>query len=254
MIPRIQVIGITGLPEVRPGDPLGKSIVDAASSQGTSIEANDILIVSQKVVSKTEGRLVDLRTVRPSPFARQLAASSGRDPRVVELVLQESRAIVRMDLSRGILITETQHGFVCANAGIDASNVPGDDIVALLPIDPDRSATQIQQQVGQALDGGDVAVLITDTFGRAWREGHTDFAIGAAGIESIKDYRGTRDTAGKVLKVTRMAVADELASAAELVMGKAVAVPAAIIRGYPFRRSSAGAKSLVREAATDLFR
>ena len=254
MIPRIQVIGITGLPEVRPGDPLGKSIVDAASSQGTSIEANDILVVSQKVVSKAEGRLVDLRTVRPSPFARQLAASSGRDPRVVELVLQESRAIVRMDLSRGILITETQHGFVCANAGIDASNVPGDDIVALLPVDPDNSAVQIQQQVGEALDGGEVAVLITDTFGRAWREGHTDFAIGAAGIESIKDYRGTRDTAGKVLKVTRMAVADELASAAELVMGKAVAVPTAIIRGYPFRRSSAGAKSLVREVATDLFR
>ena len=224
-VPRISIIGITGIPEVRPGDRLGEAIARASAGQGTPIEDGDILVVTQKIVSKAEGRLVQLSTVEPSPYAAQLAKESGRDPRLIELVLRESRAIVRMDLARGVLITETMHGFVCANAGIDTSNVPGDGVASLLPKDPDMSARQIREQVGGAASGYRVAVIISDTFGRAWREGHVNFAIGVAGMDPIKDYRGTHDSFGNVLRVTRIAEADELAGAAELVMAKATGIP-----------------------------
>ncbi len=254
MAPRIQVIGVTGMPEIRPGDRLGQLITAAAQRQGTPIEAGDVLVVTQKIVSKAEGRLVDLRAVEPSAFAQQVARESGRDPRLVELVLRESRAIVRMDAARGIIITETRHGFICANAGIDMSNVPGDSMVSLLPEDPDASARSIRQQVGQMLGGAPVAVVISDTFGRAWREGHVNFAIGVAGISPLKDYRGTPDACGKVLKVTNIAIADELACASELVTGKAINVPVAIVRGYEYPTGPESAQALVRDRATDLFR
>ena len=254
MIPRIQMVGVTGIGEVRQGDSLGDTIVAAALTQETPIESGDVLVVSQKIVSKAEGRLVDLRTVEPSPFASRFAAASGRDPRVVELVLRESRAVVRLDPGRRIIITETRHGFVCANAGIDSSNVPGDETVAMLPLDPDGSATRIREQVYGAPPGVDVAVIISDTFGRAWREGHVDHAIGVSGIEPFIDYRGDLDAVGKVLKVTRVAIADELAAAAEPVMAKASNIPVAIVRGYSYRTGSRGADTLLRAPTTDLFR
>ena len=252
--PRVEVIGITGIPEVKAGDRLGHIIAAAADAQGTPIRPDDILVVTQKIVSKAEGRVVDLRDVEPSAFASRLAAEAGRDARLVELVLRESRSIVRMDTARGIIITETKHGFVCANAGIDASNVPGDHMVSLLPEDPDESARTIGDQVSRAVSVANVAVVISDTFGRAWREGHVNFAVGAAGMEPLKDYRGTPDTQGTILKVTTIAVADELAATAELVTAKATGVPAAIVRGYSYKRGKGGAQALVRDPSTDLFR
>ena len=253
-VPAVQVIGVTGIPEVTAGDRLGEVIVAAAERQRTAIESGDILVVTQKIVSKSEGRIVDLNTVEPSAFACQLARESGKDPRLVELVLRESRAIVRMDVERGVIITETKHGFVCANAGIDTSNVPGESVVSLLPEDPDESARRIQEQVHSAMPGVGVAVIISDTFGRAWREGHVNFAIGVAGMSAIKDYRGTPDAYGATLKVTNMAVADELASAAELVTAKAIHVPVAIVRGYQYHQGPDGIQALLRDRSRDLFR
>ena len=246
--PKIEVIGIGGIPEVRPGDELGPMIAAAAS-----LEKSDVVVVTQKIVSKAEGRLVDLEDVTPSPFAVQLSAESGRDPRLVELVLRESRSIVRADTARGILITETKHGLVCANAGIDSSNVPGDDMVSLLPEDPDGSAREIREGIAAAA-GVDVAVIISDTFGRPWREGHVDFAIGVAGMDPFIDYRGTEDAHGQVLHVTTIALADELSAAAEVVMGKALGIPAAIVRGVPYRDGDAGSAALLRDRSADLFR
>ena len=242
------------MPEVRAGGVVGELTAGAAQAQGTPVVAGDILVVTQKIVSKAEGRTVDLKTVEPSAEARKLGSETGRDPRLVELILRESRGIVRIDPARGILITETRHGFVCANSGIDASNVPGDDVVSLLPEDPDMSARRIRGEVSRATAGIVVAVLISDTFGRAWREGQTNFAIGAAGIDPIKDYRGTADAYGNILKVTRAAIADELASAAELVTGKADGIPVAIARGYPYVPGEGGIASLIRDPSTDLFR
>ena len=242
------------MPEVVSGDQVGHIISEAAQAQGTPIEDGDVLIVTQKIVSKAEGRVIDLRSVEPSYFARQLADESGKDPRLIELVLRESRSIVRMDLDRGIIITETKHGFVCANAGIDTSNVPGDSLVALLPEDPDESARRIREQLRDTLLGASVAVIISDTFGRAWREGHVNFAIGVAGISPLKDYKGTPDAYGRILKVTNIAIADEMASAAELVTAKAINVPAAIVRGYEYAQEPDGIRHVVRERSRDLFR
>ncbi len=252
--PRLEIIGLTGIPEIRPGDDLGPMILQTASAQGTPIQDADVVVVTQKIVSKAEGRLVELSTVEPSKKALQLAEASGRDPRIVELVLRESRAIVRKDLARGILITETYHGFVCANAGIDTSNVPGHETVSLLPKDPDRSAAAIRRYLSDALPGTDLAVVVSDTFGRAWRNGHVNFAIGVAGMEPMKDYRGTHDAHGKVLHVTRIAIADEIAAASEMVMAKSDGIPVAIVRGVPFESGEGGATALLRERSTDLFR
>ena len=239
---------MAGIPEVRPGDELGPMIASAAS-----LEDGDVVVVTQKIVSKAEGRLVDLGDVTPSPFAVQLSAESGRDPRLVELVLRESRSIVRAEPARGILITETKHGFVCANAGIDSSNVPGDETVSLLPEDPDASARRIRQDIAETA-GVDVAVIVSDTFGRPWREGHVDFAIGVDGMDPFIDYRGTEDAHGQLLHVTTIALADELSAAAEVVMGKALGIPAAIVRGARYRGGEGGSATLLRDRAADLFR
>ena len=248
--PRYEVIGIAGLPEVRPGADLARLIVETAARQSTPLIGGDLLVVSQKVVSKMEDRIVRLADVTPSPVALAMGAGLGRDPRLVEIILRESRRIVRMD--QGILITETHHGWVCANAGVDQSNMDVDS-VALLPEDPDGSARALRDRI-RTLAGVDVFVIIADTFGRPWREGLTNVAIGLAGLAPLRSYLGERDPAGRPLQATILAVADELAAAAEPVMGKLDRIPAAIVRGASLTSSEEGSKPLLRDPARDLFR
>jgi len=250
MPPRYEVIGIEGIGEVRPGDDVARIVVDAAARQRTPLAAADVLVLSQKIVSKSEGRLLRLSDITPSLMATTFAAELGRDPRLIEVILRESRRIVRMD--RGVLVTETRHGWVCANAGVDQSNVDA-DMVALLPEDPDRSARGIRDAL-RALIGGDVPVIIADTFGRPWREGLVNIAIGVAGFAPLKSYLGDRDPAGRPLQATILAIADELAGAAEPVMGKLDRIPAALVRGLPLAVSEEGSKALLRDPARDLFR
>lgn len=250
MPPELRIIGVQGLPEVQPGDDLGLLIVEGAA-QGTPLADGDVLVVSQKVVSKAEGRVVDLRQVEASPFARHLGSLYDKDPRIVELILDESRRIVRMD--RGVLITETHHGFVCANAGVDASNIPDDDTVSLLPRDPDASARLLRQGV-KDLTGHTVAVIVCDSFGRPWREGATNVAIGVAGTRPLLDYRGQVDRYGRLLQVSVSATADELAGAGELVMAKTGAVPVALVRGLDYEAGPDSAAALLRDPSTDMFR
>jgi coenzyme F420-0:L-glutamate ligase/coenzyme F420-1:gamma-L-glutamate ligase len=247
---RYEVIGIAGIPEVRPGDDVAALIIDAAMRQGTDLASGDLLVVGQKIISKAEGRILRLSEVTPSPVALSLGAGVGRDPRLVEVILRESRRVVRMD--RGILITETHHGWVCANSGVDQSNVDA-DTVALLPEDPDRSARELREalRVRASLD---IAVLIADTFGRPWREGLTNVAIGLAGFAPLRSYLGELDSAGRPLQATIIAVADELAGAAEPVMGKLDRIPVAIVRGLTLAAGEEGSKSLLRDPARDLFR
>ena len=249
----VTIFGITGIPEVQPGDRLGPLIASAAGEQGSPLVQGDILVVTQKIVSKAEGRLVDLSTITPSDFATQFARHTGRDPRLVELVLRESKSIVRMDPDRGVIISETHHGFVCANAGIDQSNVPGEDVVCLLPEDSDASARRISDEIREA-SGLSLPVIVSDTFGRAWREGHVNFAIGVSGMDPMTDYRGTHDAQGREMHVTTIAVADELAAAAELVQFKAIGVPVSVVRDYPYTPADPGYASLIRERDRDMFR
>jgi coenzyme F420-0:L-glutamate ligase/coenzyme F420-1:gamma-L-glutamate ligase len=234
-----------------PGVDLGQVILDAAGADNVALATGDIVVVTQKIVSKAEGRLVDLHTISPSPFAAEIARAQNKDPRVVEVVLRETRRIVKMD--QGSIIAETRHGFVCAHAGVDESNVPGANVVALLPVDADATACRLRQTFRDRA-GAETAVIISDTFGRPWREGLVNVAIGVAGLEPLEDYRGLTDTEGSMLKRTVLAVADELASAAELVMGKLKRVPVAIIRGYAFTQGHGTAKQLVRAPEKDLFR
>lgn len=246
----IRVIGLAGVPEAKAGDDVAAQIIEAATV-GPGILDGDVVVVTQKIVSKAEGRVVSLDSVTPSADAEQLAAETEKDPRLVELILRESSRIVRQ---RGpVLITETHHGFVCANAGIDASNVGPEGLVCLLPEDPDRSARGIREAI-RAATGTDVAVIISDTFGRPWREGHTNVAVGVAGMLPFADYVGQVDPHGYELKVSNLAVADELAAAAELVMGKLDGVPVAIVRGYPYPRGEGTARQIVRDPEKDLFR
>ncbi|MBA3637535.1 MAG: coenzyme F420-0:L-glutamate ligase, partial [Rubrobacteraceae bacterium] len=231
----IKVLGLENFPEVRPGDDLNCMISGAVARD---LRPHDVLVVTHKIVSKAEGRLVDLRTVEPSTLAKGYAARYGKDPRQIEVVLRESRRIVRMD--RGIIISETHHGFVCANAGVDASNVPGDDTVCLLPLDPDASAARLGDALAED-PGVEVAVVVSDSFGRAWRHGITDVAIGVAGMDPVADYRGLRDPHGYPIEASVLAVADELAAAAELVMGKTDGIPLAIVRGYSYSPTSGNA-------------
>ena len=251
MTPEVRVIGITGIPEVHPGDDLADLILDAARRQDTPPVDGDVLVVTQKVVSKAEGQVVVLSTVEPSSFARRVAEETGKNARQVEVVLRESRRIVRMD--RGIIITETHQGFICANAGVDASNAGGPGLVTLLPQDPDGSAESLRQAIEERT-GARLAVVITDTFGRPWREGTDEVAIGVAGLVALRDYAGQRDPYGYELRVTQVAVADELAAAAELVTGKLERIPAALIRGYPFEPGWGHGRDLVRDPDRDLFR
>ena len=250
MPPRYEVIGVEGLPELRQGDDVAALIAEAARRQGTPIGARDLLVISQKIVSKAEGRLVRLSEVTPSPRAQAIAEEIGRDARLVEVILSESRRIVRQ--AKGVLIVETHHGFVCANAGVDQSNVDA-DTACLLPADSDRSAAALLERL-QALTGHELAVIIADTFGRPWREGLVNVAVGLAGFEPIRSYLGELDPAGYVLQATILALADELAGAAEPVMGKLDRIPVAIVRGLSWERGNGSTRALLRDPARDLFR
>jgi coenzyme F420-0:L-glutamate ligase / coenzyme F420-1:gamma-L-glutamate ligase len=244
----LQVLGVEGFPEVHPGDDLERMIHDAVAGD---LRPCDVLVVTHKIVSKAEGRLVDLGTVEPSALAKDYATRYGKDPRQIEVVFRESRRIVRMD--RGIVISETHHGFVCANAGVDASNIPGDDTVCLLPVDPDASAAWLRDALARD-PGVEVAVVITDSFGRAWRHGITDVAIGVSGMDPVADYRGMDDPHGYPMEASVLAVADELAAAAELVMGKTDGIPVAIVRGYPYSPAPGSARELLMPPERDMFR
>lgn len=247
----VQITGLDGIPEIQPGDDLVAAISDALSTSDLDLIDGDVLVVTQKIVSKAENRLVDLNTIEPSVLARTFAERWDKDARQVEVVLRESVRIVRME--RGVMICETRHGFVCANAGVDASNVFGDDTVCLLPVDPDASASKIREGLRERY-GVAPAVIISDSFGRPWRKGITNIAIGVAGMEIFADYRGQTDTSGHDLRVTIMAVADELASTAELVHGKVTGRPVALVRGYEYPRGDGKATDIVLEADRDLFR
>jgi len=249
---RVEVIGVTGLPIIREGDDLASMIVDAARTQGTELLDGDIVVLSHVIVSRAEGRTIDLKDVEPSPIAERFAEFTMKDPRLVEVVLGDSRAVRRM--ASGVLITETRQGFVCANAGVDKSNVPGEDVVALLPEDPDKSAEMFRRRVLE-LSGRRIAVIVCDTHGRGHRDGEVNVTVGASGLSVIRDRRGEFDLFGYELKVKRTAVADELASAAELVIGQAdEGIPVAIIRGYDYEASEEStARELVRPREKDLF-
>jgi coenzyme F420-0:L-glutamate ligase/coenzyme F420-1:gamma-L-glutamate ligase len=247
---RYEVIAVEGLPEIRRGDDLARLMVEAARRQDTPIRDRDLLVVSQKIVSKTEGRLVRLSEVTPSARALMVAEEIGRDPRLVEVILSESRRVVRQD--KGVLIVETHHGWVCANAGVDQSNVDA-DTACLLPEDSDRSAAQLRGRL-RALTGHDLAIVVADTFGRPWREGLVNVAVGLAGFQPIVSYLGKEDPAGHVLQATILALADELASAAEPVMGKLDRIPVVIIRGLDWERGEGSSRALMRDPARDLFR
>jgi len=249
------VLALEGIPEITPGDDLAARMVTALEwTDGIlPIRDDDVLVVTQKVVSKAEGAVVDLTTIEPRPEAVEFAKRWDRDPRQVELVLREAKRVVRM--ANGVVITETAHGFVCANGGIDASNVgPGSgSVVTLLPVDPDASAARIRGAVRVAT-GVDVPVLISDSFGRPWRYGIVDVAIGVSGLQPLDDLRGTPDHDGRVMKSTVRAVADELASAAELTLGKLAGRPAALVRGAAFTRGEGSIREVLMPEAFDLFR
>ncbi len=247
----ISAVALPGLPEVAPGDDLGAMLAGAAPAD---LGDGDVLVVSQKVVSKAEGRVVRLRDVAPSPRAHELAATLGKDPRAVEVVLGETAAVVRA--VRGVLIVRTHHGFVCANAGVDASNARGDDALVLLPVDPDASARALRAAIRE-LRGVAPAVVIADSFGRAWRRGQCDVAIGCAGLLALDDWDGRADNHGRELRATQIAVADEAAAAADLARAKDSREPAVLVRGlerFVSAGDGAGAVAgLVRAAAEDLF-
>ncbi len=246
----IHAIPVWGLGEVTPGDSIGDLIVDTLALGGLRLRAGDILAVKHKIVSKAEGRMVDLASVKPSAAARRIASKTGSDARVIELALREATRIVRQ---QHVLITETSHGLVCANSGIDVSNVDGGNTAVLLPLDPDASAARIMRQLKRRTTLH-VPVIIADSFGRAWREGLNEVAIGLAGMDPMHDYRGKRDAHGYLMHSSEECVADELACLAGLVCGKNNRVPACIIRGYCYRGGKGTARQIVRPATKDLFR
>jgi coenzyme F420-0:L-glutamate ligase/coenzyme F420-1:gamma-L-glutamate ligase len=252
---RVETVVIGGLGEIVPGDDLPALIADAlaAATDVLPLRDDDALVVTQKVVSKAEGAIVDLTTIEPSPVAVQFAQRFDRDARQVEVVLREARRVVRM--ANGVIITETQHGFVCANGGIDASNVgpASGNVVTLLPADPDASADRIRAAIRERL-GHDLPVIVSDSFGRPWRFGIVDVAIGVSGLRPLEDLRGQPDADGRVMRSTVRAVADELASAAELVLGKTAGRPLALVRGAAFQRGEGGIREALIPAEMDLFR
>lgn len=242
---------VLGVGQIRAGDDLASILAAALRKSGPELCDGDVLVVCQKVVSKAEGRILELSTVAPGERARELAERYDKDPALVELVLREAREVLRSN--DGHLITATGPGFVCANSGIDRSNQERDGEVTLLPVDADASARALREALGREL-GVEIAVIVSDTFGRPWRLGQIDFAIGAAGIEVLDDHVGRRDWSGRVLEHTVIATADQLAAAAGLVMGKAEGVPAVVLRGYAYRSGASGAAQLVRPRDEDLFR
>jgi len=247
---RIEVIPLPGIPEVSKGDDVAALILDAVSRSSLALNDGDVVVVKQKVVSKAEGRVVRLGTVVPGRRAKSLAKRQGKDPRLVELMLKESVRVVRA--GHGVIITETKQGFVCANSGIDQSNV-GRGTVALLPADPDRSAHKLRREL-ENRSGKVLAVVVTDTFGRPWRLGQTDVAIGCSGVLPLIDYAGRRDKFGYELRVTEPSVVDEIAGAAELAIGKLNGIPAAIVRGIEYVRGEEGVKGMLMPPERDLFR
>lgn len=242
----VELVGIEGLPEVAPGDDLGRLIAE----RSPALHAGDVVVVAQKVVSKAEGRLRCLDEVVVTPRASELALALHADPRMVQAVLDESVRVVRDDR---VLIVETRHGFVCANAGLDRSNIPGRDQVCLLPVDCDRSAAALRARIGE-VSGVAVGVVISDTFGRPWRMGLCNVALGVAGMPAVQDYRGHPDDFGMPLHATVVALADELAAAAEMVMGKTRRIPAVLVRGMELDGTPGSGRELVRPADLDLFR
>ena len=241
---RLEIIGLEGIGEARRGDSIGALIVEACARQSITLCPADILVVAHKIVSKAEGQIVRLDTVEPSARAVELAQELNKDARLVEIILRESRRVIRKGGTA--LIVETHHGFICANAGVDRSNVEGADIVTLLPKDPDRSARELAESLG-------CGIIVSDTFGRVWREGLVDTAIGIARVPPFIDFRGKADTHGYQLQATLLASADALAAAAGLVMGKTSRTPAALIRGFPWEEANTSAAALLRAPEKDLF-
>jgi len=247
----LTLTAIEGLPMVNRGDNIAELVVRALDAMRLELQNSDIVTICQKIVSKSEGRIVSLTGIEPSAMARNFAERWDKDPRAVELVLRQTSRIVRMD--NGVLIVETGPGWVCANAGIDESNSLEDDRAILLPEDGDASAVRIRAEL-KRLSGAEVAVLITDTFGRPWRDGLTEVCIGIAGMDPMLDLRGTADLGGRELHHTVIAAADQIAAAAGLMMPKAGAIPAVLVRGYQYNPAAGSAKALIRPAASDLFR
>lgn len=249
--PELQIVPVPFADEIRPGDSLLEKLLQALSHPKRKLKAGDVLVVKHKIVSKAEGQFVDLNTIQPSASSRAWARRYKLDARVTELALRESRKVVRR--KRGVLITETRHDLICANSGVDVSNVDGGSQALLLPKDPDRSAARLHRGLRKHLRLS-IPVIITDSFGRPWREGLTEVAIGIAGMHALRDYRGQRDAYGYPLRVSVEAVADELACAAGLVCGKLARIPVCIIRGFRYRPARGSARELIRPAAADLFR
>ena len=247
----LQIIPVPLADEIQPGDSLIEKLLGALSSADRKLKPGDILIVKHKIVSKAEGQVVDLEDIKPSARTRIWARRYKLDPRVTQLALRNGKRIVRK--KGGVLITETRHGLICANSGVDVSNVNGGRHALLLPADPDRSAAQLSKELKKSL-GLSIPVIITDSFGRPWREGLTEVAIGVAGMRALHDYRGRRDPYGYPLRVTMEAVADELACAAGLVCGKLSRTPACVVRGFNYRPGRGSARDLIRPAKRDLFR
>ena len=250
----IEIIGLSGMPEFNTSHNLSEMIFEAALSSAGGIQSGDVIVVTQKVVSKVEGMVRDLLDIEPTSEAEELAAKLGKDPRLVQLILEQSTEIVRTDFERGVLITESIHGFICANAGIDSSNVEGETKVALLPKDSDASARKIVNDIKRITNVESLGVVISDTFGRPWRDGHVNFAIGCAGMSPFMDYKDTIDAVGQVLKVTTICIADELAAASELATGKSLNIPVVVIRGSEFNPENSEYESLLRPKENDLFR
>ena len=247
----ISIFGIQGMPEIVPGTDLAEAVYDAATSSGTPLESGDVLVITSKIVSKAENQIVQLEDVEVSPFAKQYAERWEKDPAIVELVMRESKRIVRQ--IGPIFITETRHGFICANAGIDQSSSGGHGRALLLPVDPDASCVRIRTALKAR--GLDVAVIMSDTFGRPWREAQTDIAIGIAGMQPVTSYIGQVDPHGHEFRVQALCTADEIAGAAELVKGNLSRVPAAVVRGHAWERDeSATMQSIIRDSERDVFR
>jgi len=247
----IQIMPVYGIGEIHIGEELSQTILTAIDESNITLVDDDVIVITQKIVSKAEGRIIDPRTVEPSHMAHMCAAQGHKDANYYEVVLQESKRIIRMD--RGVLICETHHGLICANAGVDESNVDGGGQITLLPVDPDASARQIRDDIA-CTRGVKVAIIISDSFGRAWREGQVNVAIGVAGINPLISYAGIDDPYGYRMQASVLAIGDEIAAAAELVMGKIDRVPVAIVRGTTYEATESSASMLIRPAAKDLFR
>lgn len=252
----ITLIPVYGIAEVKADDDIAAKIHEALNTGDIDIEKGDVLVIAQKIVSKAEKRVVDLREVKPSAFAERLSSEISKDPRLVEVILGETRKVIKMDervSGKGRLIVETVGGLISANAGVDTSNVSGGESVTLLPLDSDKSAREIRDGLKSA-SGKDIAVIISDTVGRPWRNGLVDIAIGCAGIEPLRDQRGEFDSKGLELTATEMATADQIACSAGMLMEKSEGIPVVIVRGYSYKVSEDGADSLIRDSKEDLFR